>query len=50
VPIDDKAIAGAARRGLAGIHDWARNRVVKSVGPAQPFHDGWQTPRKGHIV
>jgi hypothetical protein len=46
------ATAWRAMDGLGpmGIRDSIRKRVRTSVGPAQPFRDGTQTPFRGNII
>jgi hypothetical protein len=48
--LDEKALRHAARKGLTGLEEAARKRIKASVGPAEPFRDGNQTPFKGNII
>ncbi len=47
VAIDQRAVNYARRKGRLGLRDVVAQRLRKSVGPAFPFHDGFQTPREG---
>ena len=42
--------AYARRKGRAVIEQHARDLLGRRVGPAQPLHDGRQTPYRGHPV
>lgn len=48
--LDEKAVRHASRKGSNGIEEAVRKRVETSVGPAQPYCDGAQTPFRGNIV
>ena len=48
--IDQKAINHALRKGRRKMKDAAEKRIRTSIGPAQPFHDGWQTGKEGNIL
>jgi len=47
VEIDQRAINYARRKGRIRLSRAVERRLRTSIGPAQPFHDGWQTPREG---
>jgi len=47
VAIDQKAINHARRKGRKRLLEAAEARIWHSLGPAQPFHDGYQTPWEG---
>lgn len=47
---DEKAMLHARRKGKTRLHEAARARVQTSVGPAQPFRDGQQTPMEGTVL
>jgi len=47
VDIDVRAVDYARRKGTLGLRDAARKIIRRSVGPAHPFRDGYQTPREG---
>jgi hypothetical protein len=47
VPLDRRAANYALRRGVSGTREAARARLRRSVGPARPYRDGYQTPREG---
>lgn len=49
-PIDERAVLHARRKGRAGLQDAALKRLRSSVGMAQPFRDGVQTPMEGNIL
>jgi len=46
--IDLRAINYARRKGVAALRVAAQKRIRNSVGPAQPWHDGTQTPKSGN--
>lgn len=48
--IDQKAINHALRRGKIGMRIAAEKRVRNSVGGANPYRDGIQTPREGNTL
>ncbi len=50
VDIDIQALNHARRKGTIGLHAAAEKRIRDSVGPANPFHDGWQTPKSGNVL
>ena len=47
VEMDERAIAYARRKGTTALRQAARRIIGRAVGPAQPFRDGYQTPREG---
>ena len=47
ITIDQKAINHARRKGRKRLLEAAEGRIRQSVGPAAPFHDGYQTPWEG---
>jgi hypothetical protein len=47
---DEKAVKKAQKLGLDGLKATVRERVVKSLGPEQPFRDGQQTPMIGSPI
>jgi len=49
-PIDLKAELHARRKGKVLLRDAAKKRIQSSVGKAQPFRDGQQTPMEGNIL
>lgn len=49
-PFDERAINHARRKGRTGMREAAENRLRTSVGPAQPFRDGTQTPKDGNAL
>jgi hypothetical protein len=49
-PIDDHALRHARRKGMTRLKEAVRKRVEKSLAPAAPFHDGFQTPLKGNTI
>lgn len=50
LPLDEKASTHALRKGREGLHDAALSRLRSSVGKAQPFRDGTQTPMAGNAI
>jgi hypothetical protein len=46
IPISEKAIAYARRKGRLELRHAARRQIGRAVGPANPFRDGFQTPRE----
>ncbi len=48
--IDQKAINYARRKGTVGMRTAAENRIRKSVGDADPYRDGIQTPKEGNAI
>jgi hypothetical protein len=49
-PLDDEAERHARRKGRSGLRDAAEKRLRSSVGSAQPYRDGRQTPWQGNIL
>jgi predicted transcriptional regulator len=49
-PIDVRAKNHALRKGENLLREYAKGRIRSSVGPAQPYRDGFQTPYAGNIV
>ena len=43
-PFDEMAVAYARRKGRLGMHAALENRIRRSIGPAEPYRDGTQTP------
>ena len=50
VPIDQKAINYARRKGRKKLKDAIRSRIEKSIGAATPSWDGRQTPMKDNPI
>jgi len=50
VSIDEQAERHARRKGKNGLWSAVEKRLNRSVGVAQPFRDGQQTPWKGNII
>lgn len=48
--IDLRATNHARRKGRQGMRERAKIELTKKVGPAKPFRDGTQTPRKGNLI
>jgi hypothetical protein len=46
IPFSSRAINYAHRMGRIGLREAVETRLRKSVGPAEPFRDGQQTPMK----
>jgi hypothetical protein len=44
LPLGQKAKNYALRKGKKLLCETVAKRLKASIGPAQPFHDGWQTP------
>jgi hypothetical protein len=49
-PIDERAVLHARRKGRPGLRTLAEKRIRRSVGPAQPVRDGYQTPFEGNVI
>lgn len=47
VEIDQRAVNYARRKGRVGLSQAVERRLRTAIGPALPFHDGFQTPREG---
>ena len=50
IEIDDEAIAHARKKGLLATLENVPKRLMQSVGKAQPFRDGTQTPFQGRAI
>jgi hypothetical protein len=50
VPIDQKAMGHARRKGKSGLRAAMPKRIRQSVGKEKPFRDGQQTPFTGNII
>lgn len=50
IDIDEKAINHARRKGKSGMKAAAERRLRSSVGDANPYRDGYQTPKKGNVL
>lgn len=50
VDIDQKAMTHALRKGRAALEEAVSKRILQSVGKAQPYRDGQQTPFTGNII
>lgn len=48
--IDLQAMNHALRKGKKSLHEHAEHRISKSVGPSNPYRNGFQTPYTGNIV
>jgi len=48
--IDDAAIEHATKKGMVAVLANVPKRVVQSIGKAEPFRDGTQTPFQGRAV
>jgi hypothetical protein len=48
--IDEEALEHARKNGLTAIHESVPKRLAQSIGKAQPFRDGTQTPFEGKAV
>ena len=46
-PLNDRERNYAKRKGRVGMQIAAQKCIRSSVGPKEPFHDGWQTPGEG---
>jgi hypothetical protein len=44
LPLSERAINHARRKGKTGIRERVRNHLSSAIGPAHPWHDGYQTP------
>jgi hypothetical protein len=50
VDIDEKAFLHALRKGRSAFDEAVPKRIRQSVGKAQPYRDGQQTPFTGNII
>lgn len=50
IEIDQKAVNHARRKGKIALRVAAAKRLRQSVGNAEPFHDGQQTPKTGNTL
>jgi Domain of unknown function (DUF4186) len=50
IDIDEKAVNHARRKGKSGMKVAAEKRLRTAVGNANPFRDGYQTPKKGNVL
>lgn len=48
--IDERALTRAYESGKAALGEAATKRIRSSVGPAEPFRDGMQTPYLGNVL
>jgi hypothetical protein len=48
VPIDQRALNYAIRKGRVGMTAAAENRIRRAIGPAEPAFDGRQTGKSGN--
>jgi hypothetical protein len=44
IPLSQHAINHARRKGRKGLRERVRNHLSTAIGPAHPWHDGFQTP------
>jgi hypothetical protein len=44
LPLSERAINHARRKGKSGIRERVRSHLSSAIGPAHPWHDGFQTP------
>ncbi len=49
-PIDLRAKNHALRKGKKLLREYAKKRIRSSIGPAQPYREGFQAPYTGNIV
>jgi hypothetical protein len=50
LPVDEKAVAHATRKGRIALYEAVPRRLRSSVGKANPFRDGTQTPMTGNSI
>jgi ribosomal protein L34E len=50
VDIDDDARHRALKKGRPGMVEAIPKRLMQSVGSAEPFRDGMQTPKRGNLL
>lgn len=48
--VDEKALAHATRKGRIALYENVPKRLRSSVGKAEPFRDGTQTPMSGNAI
>src|SRR5438876_5533119 len=44
IALSQRAINHARRKGRNGLRQHVKNHLSKAIGPAHPWHDGFQTP------
>jgi len=44
IPLSERAVNHARRKGRIGMHARVRKHLGTTIGPAHPWHDGFQTP------
>lgn len=44
LPLSQRAVNHARRKGKRGLRERVRNHLANAIGPAHPWHDGFQTP------
>lgn len=44
IPLSERAINHARRKGKRGLRDRVKKHLSTAIGPAHPWHDGFQTP------
>jgi hypothetical protein len=49
IEIDQKAVNHARRKGKIGLRMAAEKRIRQAVGGANPYRDGYQTPKRGNV-
>ena len=50
LPLDQRAVDHATRKGRIALHEAVDRRLRTSVGGANPFRDGTQTPMSGNVI
>lgn len=50
IDLDEKALKHALRKGRVGMRSAAEKRLRQSVGGAEPYRDGRQTPEEGNAL
>lgn len=48
MPLSERAINHARRKGRIGLRERVRKHLTTSIGPAHPWHDGFQTPMENN--
>lgn len=50
VEIDQRALNHARRKGRKRLYADIDKRITTSIGKAEPYHDGYQTPKEGNTI
>jgi uncharacterized protein DUF4186 len=48
--LDERAVNHALRKGKTALLPSIHKRITNSIGPTQPYRDGFQTPYQGNVI